>query len=125
MTPVEEVESSPKPPPGWDLQDAQEQHNFPTSPLTTILDPPTPLVNDGPEPPTARSLEPAMANEALHSKIKQFIDGFEHAKPLLESTMTTAEIRDHLKTSRYTKDEQENTLRFLQFYRQGQAVLLL
>ena len=111
---VQEVEESPELPP---FQDAQSNQYTPAP--TQVETPMTSMVDDK----AMRALGPALDAVAVQAKVKSFLEGFETAKPFLESNLTLAEIETVLVDGGFSESEQKTTIEFLQTYRRGQSKL--
>ena len=79
----------------------------------------TPMADDS----ATRSLGPALDLVSVQLKVKSFLDGFETAKPFLESTLTLAEVETVLIDGGFSESEQKTAIEFLQTYRRGQTKL--
>ena len=108
------VDESPEPPV---FQDAQSNQDTPVP--TQVDTPMTPMADDK----ATRSLGPVLDAVVFQSKVKSFLEGFETAKPFLESNLTLAEIETVLVDGGFTESEQKTTIEFLQTYRRGQSKL--
>ena len=111
---VQEVEESPELPP---FQDAQSNQYTPAP--TQVETPMTPMVDDK----AMRALGPALDAVAVQANVRSFLEGFETAKPFLESNLTLAEIETVLVDGGFSESEQKTTIEFLQTYRRGQSKL--
>ena len=108
------VDESPEPPV---FQDAQSNQYTPAP--TQVETPMTPMADDK----ATRSLGPVLDAVVFQSKVKSFLEGFETAKPFLESNLTLAEIETVLVDGGFSESEQKTTIEFLQTYRRGQSKL--